>query len=186
MEEGHIARPQDPDKRLRGQDGCHPIGQGQGRQIAPGRKGVKCAGMDKASAAFPIFDEGPVRQIAYLCLEPPLCLAVVRQTRIVQYPVPLASMPDLRQARVCPCCPEPVIVDTAALGAGPLSSERPLVPLLGQVHRRSALPLGRCWLGSTYEIQMSRFSEHPSAFVPRRSGGFELTAQEQATIFAAR
>lgn len=33
---------------------------------------------------------------------------------------------------------------------------------------------------------MSRFSEHPSAFVPRRSGGFELTAQEQATIFAAR
>ena len=32
---------------------------------------------------------------------------------------------------------------------------------------------------------MSRFSEHPSAFVPRRSGGFELTAQEQATIFAA-
>ena len=46
MEEGHIARPQDPDKRLRGQDGCHPIGQGQGRQIAPGRKGVKCAGME--------------------------------------------------------------------------------------------------------------------------------------------
>ena len=33
---------------------------------------------------------------------------------------------------------------------------------------------------------MSRFSEHPTAFVPRRSGGFELTAQEQATIFAAR
>jgi DNA repair protein RadC len=33
---------------------------------------------------------------------------------------------------------------------------------------------------------MSRFSEHPTAFLNRRSGGFELTAQEQATIFAAR
>ena len=33
---------------------------------------------------------------------------------------------------------------------------------------------------------MSRFSEHPTAFLNRRSGSFELTAQEQATIFAAR
>lgn len=33
---------------------------------------------------------------------------------------------------------------------------------------------------------MTRFSEHPTAFLNRRSGGFELTAQEQATIFAAR
>ena len=33
---------------------------------------------------------------------------------------------------------------------------------------------------------MSRFSEHPTAFLNRRSGGFELTAQETATIFAAR
>ena len=33
---------------------------------------------------------------------------------------------------------------------------------------------------------MSRFSEHPTAFLNRSSGGFELTAQEQATIFAAR
>jgi DNA repair protein RadC len=33
---------------------------------------------------------------------------------------------------------------------------------------------------------MSRFSEHPTAFLSRRTGSFELTAQEQATIFAAR
>ena len=33
---------------------------------------------------------------------------------------------------------------------------------------------------------MSRFSEHPTAFLNRRTGSFELTAQEQATIFAAR
>ncbi len=33
---------------------------------------------------------------------------------------------------------------------------------------------------------MSRFSEHPAAFLNRRSGGLDLTAQEQATIFAAR
>ncbi len=33
---------------------------------------------------------------------------------------------------------------------------------------------------------MSRFSEHPTAFLNRCSGGFELTAREQATIFAAR
>ena len=33
---------------------------------------------------------------------------------------------------------------------------------------------------------MSRFPEHPTAFLNRRTGSFELTAQEQATIFAAR
>ena len=33
---------------------------------------------------------------------------------------------------------------------------------------------------------MSRFSEHPTACLNRRTGSFELTAQEQATIFAAR
>jgi DNA repair protein RadC len=33
---------------------------------------------------------------------------------------------------------------------------------------------------------MSRFSEHPTAFPNRHTGSFELTAQEQATIFAAR
>jgi len=33
---------------------------------------------------------------------------------------------------------------------------------------------------------MSRFSEHPTAFLNRRTGRFELTAQEQATIYAAR
>ena len=33
---------------------------------------------------------------------------------------------------------------------------------------------------------MSRFSEHPTAFLNRRTGSFELTAQERATIFAAR
>ena len=33
---------------------------------------------------------------------------------------------------------------------------------------------------------MTRFSEHPTAFLNRRTGSFELTAQEQATIFAAR
>lgn len=33
---------------------------------------------------------------------------------------------------------------------------------------------------------MSRFSAHPTAFLNRRTSGFELTAQEQATIFAAR
>lgn len=33
---------------------------------------------------------------------------------------------------------------------------------------------------------MPRFSEHPTAFVSRSSGSAELTAQEQATIFAAR
>ena len=33
---------------------------------------------------------------------------------------------------------------------------------------------------------MSRFSEQPTAFLNRRTGSFELTAQEQATIFAAR
>ncbi len=33
---------------------------------------------------------------------------------------------------------------------------------------------------------MTRFSEHPATFAPRRSGSVELTASEQATIFAAR
>lgn len=33
---------------------------------------------------------------------------------------------------------------------------------------------------------MIRFSEHPTTFAPRRSGSVELTAQEQATVFAAR
>lgn len=33
---------------------------------------------------------------------------------------------------------------------------------------------------------MPQFSEHPTAFVSRSSGSAELTAQEQATIFAAR
>lgn len=33
---------------------------------------------------------------------------------------------------------------------------------------------------------MFLFSEHPTVFLNRRSGGFDLTAQEQATIFAAR
>ena len=35
-------------------------------------------------------------------------------------------------------------------------------------------------------FRMTPFAEHPSSFVPRRSGKVELTAQEQATIFAAR
>jgi len=33
---------------------------------------------------------------------------------------------------------------------------------------------------------MTRFAEHPATFTPRRSGRVELTAQEQATVFAAR
>ena len=33
---------------------------------------------------------------------------------------------------------------------------------------------------------MTRFAEHPTTFVPRRSGSSELTAHEQATVFAAR
>ena len=33
---------------------------------------------------------------------------------------------------------------------------------------------------------MTRLSEHPATFIPRRSGSVQLTAQEQATIFAAR
>lgn len=33
---------------------------------------------------------------------------------------------------------------------------------------------------------MTRFSEHTTAFMPRRAGRIELTASEQATIFAAR
>ena len=33
---------------------------------------------------------------------------------------------------------------------------------------------------------MSRFSEQPTAFLNRRTGSFELTAQERVTIFAAR
>jgi len=33
---------------------------------------------------------------------------------------------------------------------------------------------------------MTRFSEHTTAFMPRRTGRIELTASEQATIFAAR
>ena len=70
--------------------------------------------------------------------------------------------------------------------ACPLSSERPLFPFPGQVRQRSALPLSGCWSDSTHEVYMSRFSEHPTTFLNRRSGGFELTAQEQATIFAAR
>ena len=33
---------------------------------------------------------------------------------------------------------------------------------------------------------MTRFAEQPANFTPRRSGSVELTAQEQATLFAAR
>ena len=33
---------------------------------------------------------------------------------------------------------------------------------------------------------MTRFSEHSTAFMPRRTGRVELTASEQATVFAAR
>lgn len=33
---------------------------------------------------------------------------------------------------------------------------------------------------------MSRFSEKAAPFASRRSGSMELTAQEQATVFAAR
>lgn len=33
---------------------------------------------------------------------------------------------------------------------------------------------------------MTRFAEHPTTFVPRRSGSPELTAHEQATVCAAR
>ena len=33
---------------------------------------------------------------------------------------------------------------------------------------------------------MTRFAEHPTTFVPLRSGSPELTAHEQATVFAAR
>lgn len=33
---------------------------------------------------------------------------------------------------------------------------------------------------------MTRLFEHPATFIPRRSGCAELSAQEQATILAAR
>ena len=42
------------------------------------------------------------------------------------------------------------------------------------------------WPGSAHENQMTRFAERPTTFVPRRSGSSELTAHEQATVFAAR
>ena len=37
-----------------------------------------------------------------------------------------------------------------------------------------------------HEYHMTRFAEHPTTFVPLRSGSPELTAHEQATVFAAR